>query len=214
MRRAVWGVVACIIIVGLVATHFGRSGEPIYAVNSVVSGLQRQPTVWAGRTILVRGAIIWYDAEYRDSQQQSFGGDGCTDDRYPTVFACQRSLAWNLAHLQPGSIVRLVIAPQARLFPYKATSVDDFVFQDPSVEEMVAQNPPGTMVELFHVPRGGITADGLFPRLLRQIPLVASLVPAWPGNAIPTQGIYHLRISAHPAHDGQHDQNDGTLQLP
>jgi len=220
MKRAVCGVVVFIIVAGLVAglvaTHRGRLGGPVYTVDTVVSGLHQQPTVWAGRTILVRGAIIWYEAWYWDLQQQGFSEDGCTDDRYPTVSACQRSIAWDLAHLQPGSTVRLVIAPQARLFTNKATG-EEIVPQSPSgatVEEIVPQTPPGAMVVRFHVPPGGVTAAGPLTRLLRQVPVVASLVPAWAGSAIPTQGVYHLHLGAHPTHDEQHDQNNGALLPP
>ncbi len=161
MKRAMCGVVVFIIVAGLVAglvaTHFSQSGGPVYTVDTVVSGLHQQPTVWAGRTILVRGAIIWYEAWYWDPQQQGFSEDGCTDDRYPTVSACQRSISWDLAHLQPGSTVRLVIAPQACLFTDKATG-EEIVPQSPSgatVEEIVPQTLPGAMVVRFHVPPGG-----------------------------------------------------------
>jgi len=48
------GVVMSVVVVGHPSSHAG----PVYTVAQVRAGLTRQPSAWAGRTVLVRGVAF------------------------------------------------------------------------------------------------------------------------------------------------------------
>jgi len=68
MKRTLVGGVGTLLLLGLVAgplLGLGTSASRVYTVDEVQAGLHRQPRLWIGRTILIRG---W---------SNSWGGTGC-----------------------------------------------------------------------------------------------------------------------------------------
>jgi len=61
MKRLV--LLLCVVpVAALSTTLVGRlaAQERVYSVAEVATGFHQCPRIWIGRTVLVRGAIIWY----------------------------------------------------------------------------------------------------------------------------------------------------------
>lgn len=64
-RRIATGVAAMLVacVAALAVTRPAQS-EPIYPLGQVVAGLQRQPRLWVGRTVLVSGRVVGLTITY------------------------------------------------------------------------------------------------------------------------------------------------------
>ena len=129
-------LVLCLLLVSLLTTIIVgalTTPEPVYTVADVQMGLQRQPTVWVGRSVLVRGQSVTIALSPSGSAQLVSSHGGPTHAVIPAAGAIFHALIVPVTtHLQ--SISR-VTALQPRLWVYWQLSP-----------------PPGTspLIRLFH----------------------------------------------------------------
>jgi len=202
---AVLLAVLLVVVAGVTTAVVGRlaSAERVYSVGEVVSGLRQHPQAWIGRTVLVRGAIIWYDSDhYGPSEEHDNEQDGCMYMRLSrSVPNCQRLMGLNIANVAPGSAVHAALASQFQGFRYVGGG-------------LTPQHPLGTLSIRFHTPMTAAPNDPI-PAILRTLPLIRSLFPAPPtlsSHGFILSGLFRLRLVAHRNH-GQRQWYDDAIVL-
>ena len=197
-------LVVLVLVAGVATTIVGRlaSAERVYVVGEVVAGLRQHPRTWIGRTVLVRGAIIWYDSDhYGPSGEHDNQQDGCMSMRLSrSVPNCQQRMGLNIANVGPGSAVHAVLASGFRAFGYIGGG-------------LTPQHPPGTLSIRFHTPIAAATNDPV-PIFLRNLPLIRSLFPVSlaPSQGFVLSGLFRLHLVAHRNH-GQRQWYDDAVVL-
>lgn len=177
-------------LVGRLAPH-----DQVYSVAEVAAGLHQRPRAWIRRTVLVRGAIIWYVYDYfAPNGDHNSGQSGC----FGYVGDCHRMMGLNLALVGPSSVVHAALAARFHSFTYVGGG-------------LTPQHPPGTLSIRFHTPPISATTDPV-PAFLRRWTVIRSLWPAPRSRGFDLSGVFRLHLVAHRNH-GQRQWYDDAVAL-
>lgn len=204
MKRMFLGLLGLVIIAGVVAAFVGRfaSPGPTYTVAQVQKTLAQHRGMWAGRTIVVRGAII--AAYYGPTSAEYQCGRG--------PFACPV----DIVDIPPSDSAHILLAPVTEQGNRRAVPGN-------LSAEGSGSNVANTLT-LTYLSSAGAAIPTLLLRvqpqpqsqavpglvtLLRKIPFLRLLIARDTQHSYPALGVYQIRILDRPACG--HAANVGTV---
>lgn len=177
--------------VGMTIRAVMATNGSVYSVEQVVESAARHPQVWRGRTVLVRGAIVWYSyASPPIVQRMPRAGVGTTSTYVPifgqvgcfgAAHACRHTISTHLATVPAGYVIYAALAPQF----HRINAV--------MLPQGMVRYPPGTLTVAFRMPPASGPAASV-QSWIHRVPLLGRYIPGSSLNALPASGIYRLTL--------------------
>ncbi len=174
MRRVILLALGLVLVAGLVAAVVGvlRPDDGlVYTVAQVQAGLQQHRAAWAGRTVRVRGMV----------------GGGVSGSTY-MVFRCGRSPSPCMVNVPARALAHLLLVPEGADGGATNVTVSEGN-QTLTYQSSTAASPAPGMLVLVQ-PR----VTNTLLAVLRQLPLVSSLMPVEGQKAFQQSGVYRIHI--------------------
>lgn len=171
-------VVAVMAVAGFAALASRGQSTPgrVYPVAQVLAGLTRHPGAWAGRTVLVQGAVVGY----------VFGNTTIG------IAGCRSGPCGGSTPLPPHVTAHLVLAPISA-----AATVDGIGMSLGDGRISYGSSATGGSIRAFIVRAAPAPSDGLLAAL-RRLPLVGRLVPPAGLRTVDTSGVYRVQLLGRP----------------